>query len=170
MPETAPTLRLLPIDEALALAIRHSDPASVEGCLISLGPSREVALAAVDQTLLWLQTTPPNPELRGGLAVEADSGFVVGTCAFVGRPSNGEIEIAYNTFPPHEGRGVGRAMAQSLIDLARRSGRVARVVAHTAPEFNASTAILQRLGFERDGVFIDQDIGEAWRWRLDLGA
>ena len=45
----------------------------------------------------------------GYLACEG--GTPVGTCAFKTPPQDSRVEIAYFTFPGHEGRGVGMAMA-----------------------------------------------------------
>lgn len=35
-------------------------------------------------------------------------------------------------------------------------------------EENASTGVLRRSGFHRDGSAIDPEEGEVWRWRIDL--
>jgi ribosomal-protein-alanine N-acetyltransferase len=35
----------------------------------------------------------------------------IGTCGFKGPPKNNRVEIAYFTFPGHEGRGYARRMA-----------------------------------------------------------
>jgi hypothetical protein len=40
------------------------------------------------------------------------------------------------------------------------------ICAKTAPEVNASTAILRNLGFEMTGTTTDREIGEAWAWLL----
>ena len=56
-------------------------------------------------------------------------------------------------------------MALWLVERAFQEAEVTAVVANTAPEPNASTRILQKLGFRRDGVIQDAQIGEAWHWR-----
>ena len=43
---------------------------------------------------------------------------IVGTCGFKGPPQNNSVEIAYFTFPGHEGDGVATAMAIALVELA----------------------------------------------------
>jgi RimJ/RimL family protein N-acetyltransferase len=91
----------------------------------------------------------------------------VGTCAFTGPPTaDGEVEIAYFTFPAFERQRCASAMAAALVDIAARSADVRAVVAHTLPESNASTAILTRLGFRCVGDAHDDDAGTVWRWRL----
>ena len=78
-----------------------------------------------------------------------EQGWWVGTCGFAGPPSEGEVEIAFVTFPGQEGRGVATRMATALLALtgpaAARNGL--RFVAHTLPQEGASTSILRRLGF-----------------------
>ncbi len=72
-----------------------------------------------------------------------EQGVFVGTCAFKTLPESGEVEIAYFTFPGHEGQSVATRMAQRLVDLATKNG-VVRVKAQTLPERNASTRILEK--------------------------
>ena len=63
----------------------------------------------------------------------------VGTCAFTGPPRLGVVEIAYFTFPGHEGRGVATRMAEGLVSMARMSAPEVSVTAHTLRLENAST-------------------------------
>jgi len=59
-------------------------------------------------------------------------------------------------------------MAARLVELAGSAG-IRRVRAHTLPEGNASTRILEKLGFERIGETIkDPEAGQVWRWERDL--
>jgi [ribosomal protein S5]-alanine N-acetyltransferase len=94
------------------------------------------------------------------------SGEVVGVGAFVGPPKAGRVEIAYFTLPEHEGKGFATQTARHLVDIARTSPIPVEIVAKTMPEANASTRILERLGFDMVGVETDDDIGEAWGWLL----
>jgi RimJ/RimL family protein N-acetyltransferase len=89
----------------------------------------------------------------------------VGTCAFKGPPDGqGEVEVAYFTFPTHEGRGYATAMARALCDRAAASAGVRCVRAHTLPERNASVRVLEKLGFRRAGDVQDPEDGPVWRW------
>ena len=109
-------------------------------------------------------------EWAGHLAVDATGRTVVGSCAFKGPPDDdGVVEIAYFTFPAFEGRGYGMAMAVALVERARASGAVRTLIAHTLPESNASTRILERLDFVRDGEAQDDEVGTVWRWTRACG-
>lgn len=94
-----------------------------------------------------------------------EEGQFVGTCAFKTPPQSGQVEIAYFTFPGHEGRGVATRMAEHLIRIARQEG-MRRIVAQTLPEPGPSTAILRKLGFRRAGELIHPEDGLVWEWEL----
>ncbi|HEY1011966.1 MAG TPA: GNAT family N-acetyltransferase [Herpetosiphonaceae bacterium] len=121
------------------------------------------------QTRALHQAVPRAPEWGGYFAVETKLNTVVGTCAFVAAPdADGQVEIAYFTLPPYEGRGYGTAMAAALRDLAQADPRVRTLIAHTLPEPNASTRILTAIGMQRAGDAIDPDAGPVWRWAYAL--
>ena len=94
----------------------------------------------------------------------------VGVCSFKSSPQDGAVEIAYFTFPEHEGRGVGAQMAATLVEIARREPGWRELMAHTQPQANPSTRILERLGFARAGTIEDPEDGPVWRWRLERGS
>jgi ribosomal-protein-alanine N-acetyltransferase len=93
---------------------------------------------------------------------------LVGVCAFKAAPDGeGTVEIAYSTFPPHEGRGHATAMIGALVGMACASG-AAVVIAHTRPAMNASAHALARNDFVRADAFVDPDDGPVWYWERVL--
>ena len=64
--------------------------------------------------------------------------------------------------------GIGRQMAAALVEIARREPSLVEVLAHTLPEVNASTRILEGLGFAHLGTVEDPEDGPVWRWVLRL--
>jgi RimJ/RimL family protein N-acetyltransferase len=88
---------------------------------------------------------------------------------FKGPPADNTVEIGYLTFPAHVGRGVATTIARQLVEIAWANGADA-VLAHTLPETNASTRVLEKAGLVRDGWGNDEDVGRVWRWRLDRTA
>jgi len=42
-------------------------------------------------------------------------------------------------------------------------------IAHTLPEPNASTRILEKVGLRRDGEARDPEVGVVWRWARPTG-
>ena len=115
-------------------------------------------------TVNFLDRIGASPPWTSYLAVSQRDRAMLGTCSFKSHPVDGIVEIAYFTFPPFEGRGVGTAMAAGLVKIALKSGAVARVRAHTLPGPNGSTRILEKNGFRRVGEVIDPDDGLVWRW------
>jgi RimJ/RimL family protein N-acetyltransferase len=61
-------------------------------------------------------------------------------------------------------------MARKLVELARRSAAVRRVIAHTLPETNASTRVLEKVGMTFVGEVMDPEDGRVWRWQVQTGA
>jgi RimJ/RimL family protein N-acetyltransferase len=107
------------------------------------------------------------PPWIGYLAFEDHT--CVGACGFKTLPVAGAVEIAYFTFPDHEGRGVATRMAQALIALARQSAPAITLRAQTLPAENASTAILKKLGFVCTGTVTHPEDGPVWDWVQHLG-
>jgi RimJ/RimL family protein N-acetyltransferase len=103
----------------------------------------------------------------GYLVVEGGSNQMVGTCSFKGPPVDHALEIAYFTFPGFEGRGIGTAMAAFLLERATQLPGVKAVIAHTAPQHNASSRILAKIGLTFVAR-VEEDGSEVWLWRKDF--
>jgi RimJ/RimL family protein N-acetyltransferase len=126
----------------------------------------EVVASVLEATVAMYGRSGFEPPWIGYLA--AENGIVVGTCGFTGPPKSGEVELAYFTFPGHEGVGVATRMGQSLVALARRSNwSTLEVCAHTLPEEGASAAILRKLGFVLLGEVELPEDGIVWKWTLE---
>jgi RimJ/RimL family protein N-acetyltransferase len=139
-----------------AFAVEHA---------LSLGAEPDLLRTVGQQTVAMLQRTGATTPWTGYLAVDRAHQIVIGTCGFTAPPdADGVVEIAYFTFPSFEGRGYASGMAAGLVDLAERTAGIQRVRAHTLPARNASTRILEKLGFERIGETIDPEAGQVWRW------
>jgi ribosomal-protein-alanine N-acetyltransferase len=92
---------------------------------------------------------------------------VVGVCGYTGPPTiDGFVEIAYVIAPAYQGKGLATLAATELIRRAFYDRRVRVVCAHTLPEHNASTRVLEKLGMSFVGLSDDVDEGTVWRWEL----
>jgi RimJ/RimL family protein N-acetyltransferase len=103
----------------------------------------------------------------GYLVVEAGSHQMVGVCSFKGPPVDHALELAYFTFPGFERRGIGSAMAAFLLERAAQLPGVTAVIAHTLPEHNASTRILEKIGMTFAGPD-EEDGAPVWLWSKSL--
>lgn len=160
-----PRVRLVRIDERLRQGVDRGGEACNAACGASPGDNIDLVRDVIAQTLALLETSPRAPEWGGFLAVDDAAALVIGTCGFAHGPeSDGTVEIAYFTFPAFEGKGYATAMARALLERALAVPEIRDVVAHTLPEPNASTRILEKIGMRRAGEAHDPDVGKVWRW------
>jgi RimJ/RimL family protein N-acetyltransferase len=125
----------------------------------------EVAQTVGQHSLDYMRTfnLETSAEWFGHFAIERESQQMVGVCSLKGPPVDGTVEIAYFTFPGFEGQGIATAMARFVLERARALPGVKLVIAHTLPEHNASTRILEKIGMHFAGE--DEEDGMAvWRW------
>ena len=166
-------LTLVPLDRALLCGLL-ADPVGALAAHARVSNAAEVGAVVrqvAEATLALQERTGAHAPWVGYLARRGADGAVVGTCAFTGPPSGAEgcVEIAYFTFPGHEGRGLATAMARALVRIARDAAGVGEVVAHALPgEDGASARVLRRLGFRPVGPVRDAEHGEVWRWSLPV--
>ena len=159
-------LELIPADRGLLHALLE-DPSATLGAMCANAAEIADTIAEVAEiTLAFYERT--NAEAPWISYLSKDNVNIVGLCSFVGAPKDGVIEIAYFTFPAYEGRGIATAMTGLLMIIAQREPTLRALIAHTLQEENASTQILKKHGFQRDGIAIDADAGEVWRWKLAL--
>lgn len=148
---TTDPLRLVPVDR---------DGSPVGPC----PPLDETAKEMCAATAALYERVGFVPPWLGYLALSG--GRVVGICGFTKPPAAGEAEFAYFTFPEFEGRGIATSMARSLMALARDAQPGITLTAQTRPEKNASTRILEKLGFANRGTVVHPEDGEVWEWVL----
>ena len=162
-----PDVALIPITPSLAAAAA-SDDTFTAACGATLGAAGEYVREIIEQTRAFQGRIDSPPEYGGFLGADGPTMQVIGVCGFKGGPdANGDVEIAYGTFAPYEGRGYAKAMATALIARARANG-APHIIAHTLPENNASCSILRSLGFRQVGTVIaDPEDGPVWRWELE---
>lgn len=93
---------------------------------------------------------------------------IVGSCGFTGIPTNDQVEIAYWTFKEFENQGIASFACKELIKIAKNKNKNIKIIAKTAPEHNASTKILEKNNFIYSEIVQDDEIGDAWLWKLKL--
>jgi ribosomal-protein-alanine N-acetyltransferase len=106
-----------------------------------------------------------DPWIHGFGVVSLDEGHAVGQCCFKGAPdAAGVVEISYAVEPVFQGRGFATEMAAALGKFAFEQSAVRTVRAHTLPERNASTRVLEKNHFAFVGEVIDPEDGRVFRW------
>lgn len=92
---------------------------------------------------------------------------LIGLGGFKGEVNEeGMVEIGYEIAPGYRRRGLALEAALGMIEYAFSDPRIKRVDAHTLPEHNASTGVLEKAGMIFAEAVHDPDDGEVWRWSL----
>ena len=105
----------------------------------------------------------PVPWSTTFLIVRQGDGRIVGACGFKTAPCNGEVELGYGVAPGARGQGAATAAVKMLLTRAFEAG-ASQVLAAVAPENHASTHVVEKAGFRRDGAGFDQDREYVIRW------
>jgi [ribosomal protein S5]-alanine N-acetyltransferase len=92
------------------------------------------------------------------LCIRREDGAMVGMGGFVGPPDQtGIVEFGYAIAPSCRGFGLATEAATALVRYLFGTGRVTVVRAHTLPNRNASTRVLEKCGFQQVGTSTDPD-------------
>jgi [ribosomal protein S5]-alanine N-acetyltransferase len=122
---------------------------------------------SMTQAYKWMKS---DPSLRGWgtyLFVHAIERVLIGEGGFKGQADErGMVEIGYAIIPEYRRRGLATEAAQGMTRYAFSHPHVKVVDAHTLPERNPSTKVLEKLGMRYVGTASDPDEGEVWHWRL----
>jgi RimJ/RimL family protein N-acetyltransferase len=110
------------------------------------------------------------PEILGWwtyLFVHNPDQKLIGLGGFKG-PVNeeGMVELGYAIAPAYRRRGLAIEATRGMIKYAFQHPGIRRVDAHTLPEKNASTGVLEKSGMKFIGPVNDPDDGEVWHWSL----
>lgn len=82
-------------------------------------------------------------------------------------PGGLQAEIGYTIAPARQGKGYGKEAVARLLDFLFRDLRKHRVAASLDPGNLASIALLESLGFRREGLFLKSVLVEG-EWADDL--
>lgn len=111
--------------------------------------------------------TDNDPWKDGFGVVHLAGNLLIGLCSFGGPPTReGIVEISYGIAPSYRGRGFATEAAQMLVARALKAEGVRTVQAHTLPERNASTKVLEKCGFTLQEEVTHPEDGLIWRWDL----
>jgi ribosomal-protein-alanine N-acetyltransferase len=127
---------------------------------------RDFVLAASPDFMEQLQNAnSPDPWRFGFAAFHKIDNIVMGMAGFTAPPDpQGAVEIAYGIDPTYQGKGYATEVAQALVDYAVQIGHASIIRAHSLPETNASTRVLDKCGFKKIGEITDPENNRVWRW------
>ena len=148
---------------ALVEAALTSDAALAEAAGCGVEPGWATFVGALEATRDTLVADQAAVVWGPRLFIGDDPPRIVGWGGFKGPPRSGVVEIGYEIAESVHGRGLATAAAGAMLTEAFAHEEVTAVVAHTLPETNASNHILERLGFQHDGVRVEGD-ESVWRF------
>lgn len=161
-------LRLVACDVAIMTALLVGK-ATVAQLLNVAVPNRlsSYGKAPYRYTLAKLHEDPGSVAWWMYLPILKAENLLIGTCGYKGPPDEkGIVEIGYEIIPAYRRRGLGKEVAEGLIDNAFTNSRVSVVQAHTLARINPSVKILQACGLTRTEELTDPEDGLIWRWQL----
>jgi len=168
MIETA-HLRLIPFAPDHLLALIESEERFEQSFGLAPAEGLRGFFVSDDVSPDWLAqlraSSSADPWVHGFAVAHEESQSVIGSVGFKGPPDEaGMVEIAYGIVPAFQGQGYATEAAASLVAFAFGDGRVRIIRAHTLPELNASTRVLEKLHFACLGEVVDPEDGLVWRW------
>ncbi len=128
-------------------------------------PSEHRAMLSADWLARFAAATDGDHWVLGFNMLRIADEAIVGGCGFKGPPSHeGVVEIAYYVEPAEQGQGYATEAAAALTRYAFQQPGVKLVCAHTLPQPNASTRVLEKCGFRHVGSVEDPEDGLVWRF------
>jgi RimJ/RimL family protein N-acetyltransferase len=146
------------VDELLVRAPRDEDVEEIAPAFTDPAVGGEAGLPPFDAEAirLALKETLPEMRARGVLAVYViedtrDRSLLGGMALHHFDPMRDAVEVGYWLFVASRGRGVVTRCVRGVADHAFANG-LCRVEAHVRLENKPSERVLERLGFEREGI------------------
>ena len=142
------TLRPMTMDDAADLFTVFSDPAVVRYWSAEPWTSVAFAESAIARALDGYRE---QSEVRLGIELAA-TGALIGTVNLHHFfPQNRRCELGYALGSPHWGKGYATEALEVALDYGFHELRLNRVEADIDPRNGASAAVLERLGFRKEG-------------------
>ena len=148
----------LEVDELLVRLPVEADIETIAPAFLDPDVGGEAGLPPLDADMLraGLQERIPEMRARGLLSPyvieESTTGTILGGAALHHfDPMRDTVEVGYWLFAHARGRGVATRSVGAMVDHAFANG-ICRVEAHVRIGNTASERVLERLGFEREGV------------------
>ena len=148
----------LRVDELLLRGPRDTDIDTVAPAFLDPAVGGEAGLPPVDVGTLRILLRDQLPVMRerGMMAAYViedtrDGSILGGTNFHHFDPMRDVVEVGYWLFVEARGRGVATRIVAAMVDYALAHG-ICRIEAHVRPENRPSELVLERLGFEREGI------------------
>jgi RimJ/RimL family protein N-acetyltransferase len=132
---------------------------------LSWGPNSEADTRNFITKAIRHRQASPRREFEFAVVLRA-TGRIIGGCSLCarGQPENATCEIGYCFLPEVWGHGYGVEAVEALVNFGVSETGVHRIFATIDLDNPASTRLVERLGFRREGVMRqDAFVRGAWR-------
>jgi RimJ/RimL family protein N-acetyltransferase len=161
-------LKLIACNQAHIHALMNSEPALAQFMGLWCAPGLVQFPESLPFALKMLDENPQNIRWGTFLFIYKVENKIIGLGGFKGvQNEEGMVEFGYSVVPTYRKKGFGTEAARGMIDYAFEWAIVNFVDAHTLPELNASTKILEKCGLTKIGEKVDETDGHIWHWRLE---
>ncbi|WP_214769579.1 GNAT family protein [Exiguobacterium sp. s39] len=90
--------------------------------------------------------------IRFGIALQEDD-VIIGSCGFLNQAERHQrAELGFELSPAYHGQGIAKEAAFAVIEYGFTELSLNRIEALVLPENTASQRLLERLGFQREGL------------------
>lgn len=142
-------LREVTRDDALALYAIHSDPQVMRFWSYPAWTQLAQAQAKVDA----IATQRREQDILVWAIADADSDLLIGTLAvFAWNREQGRAEIGYSLHRDWQGRGLASEALQAVLRVLFNELGLRRLEADIDPRNHASCRLVEKLGFQREGL------------------
>lgn len=86
------------------------------------------------------------------LIVMKTAGTPIGMCGLIKRPSLKDVDIGFALLPEYMGRGLAFEAANAMMEYAKNTIQLSRIVAITDPENERSQKLLLKIGLQFEKV------------------
>lgn len=163
-------LQLLPCELSHFEAIIHDEAELAALLRVKLAPEWlgfPAASEAMRPAYEYLKSHPSALGWWTYLFIHKADRALIGLGGFKGEVNeDGMVEIGYEIAPAYRRRGLASEASRGMIEYAFAHPEIKTVDAHTLPERNASTGVLEKVGMKHLGTVSDPDDGEIWHWRV----
>ncbi|MCC2616503.1 GNAT family N-acetyltransferase [Aestuariibacter halophilus] len=124
---------------------------------------------SVDDTLAYLKQGPLADYAKYGYGrhalIDKASGTLIGFCGLKYLPDLDDVDIGYRMLPEYWGQGLATEASEVLMDYARNTLGLTRVIALALPDNHGSIAVMKKLGLVYEGtVEYLNDICALYAW------
>jgi ribosomal-protein-alanine N-acetyltransferase len=154
-------------DLALLEAAISGRPALRRALACEVAEGWNVVSEALHATRDAVAADPDSTRWGARLFVLEEPRTLVGWGGFKSPPRDGVVELGYEVASSWEGRGLATAAVRELLREAFAAPEVLTVLAHTLAEPGPSVRVLEKTGFVLEREVPDDEVGTAWRLRLD---